>query len=571
MLQGHRPRRQEARRSIVWLDEHRRSLFRWHPSVWIAALVIVLGSGLRLAFYAERHSLWLDEATLALNLQGRNLSELLFETLDYDQAAPLFLLALLKLSVFALGDGEYALRLVPLLFSLVALPLFYIAARRYVGPWPSVLALALVAFSDEVISHAAEVKHYSSDVAVAVALLLSMSTIGSPYSLTARRALGLGLLGAGAIWLSYPSVFILASYGVVAAALFVRHRAWDELVRLILVGASWLASFIVLRSVVFDSVERVQDTFSLGGSGQSEFFMPFPPTSAADLNWFSDAARHLIGESLGVPRYALVFTALFVVLGFINAFRRAPAVAFFLVAPLVFALLASGLEQYPFGARFTVFYAPFAFLLLAEGVFFFGAALGRRLTRYAGRPRVGRSGGLAVAAAVAAILSVAILRPAVDRVAGDAAREDLRPVLEYVQDGWQPGDSIYVFNEAQYALRYYAQCDGCDLRGGGARAGTLWDGLSYTPSDPTQFMPAIESRPPDVVIGVRVNDEIRIRTDFAALTGESRVWIIGSHIRSPETRGRYRKTLAHLESVGVRRDEYFASGAEAFLYDLNTS
>ncbi len=167
--------------------------------------------------------------------------------------------------------------------------------------------------------------------------------------------------------------------------------------------------------------------------------------------------------------------------------------------------------------------------------------------------------------------NLALATKAFHEIATDAAREDLRPVLEYVQEGWQPGDSLYIFNEAQYALRYYAQCDGCRLVEDGAEERTLWGLLSFTQSDPTKFMPAVESRPPDIVIGVRVNDETRIRSDFVALTGESRVWIIGSHIRSPETRGRYRETLAYLESVGVRRDEYLASGAAAFLYDLNAS
>ena len=81
------------------------------------------GSALRIAPFLIDRSLWLDEAKLALNVLERSPAQL-FAPLDYDQAAPVGFLLLEKRAVMAFGEGERALRLVPLIAGLGALWLF---------------------------------------------------------------------------------------------------------------------------------------------------------------------------------------------------------------------------------------------------------------------------------------------------------------------------------------------------------------------------------------------------------------------------------------------------------------
>ena len=91
----------------------------------LSFIIICFGILVRLVQYLFNRSLWADEAVLALNIVNRSYLELL-EPLDYEQGAPIGFLILEKLAVQLFGDNEYALRLVPLLSSIICFFLFYI-------------------------------------------------------------------------------------------------------------------------------------------------------------------------------------------------------------------------------------------------------------------------------------------------------------------------------------------------------------------------------------------------------------------------------------------------------------
>ena len=97
------------------------------------ALLLVIGAVLRAAPFLLDRSLWLDEAKLALNVLERSPAQL-FGPLDYGQAAPVGFLLLEKQAVAAFGEGERALRLVPLLAGVASLWLFFVVARRWLSP-----------------------------------------------------------------------------------------------------------------------------------------------------------------------------------------------------------------------------------------------------------------------------------------------------------------------------------------------------------------------------------------------------------------------------------------------------
>src|SRR5687768_301875 len=123
--------------------------------IWIA---VAAGTILRLAQYLSRQSFWGDEAALLLNLRHRSWAEVLFQRLDFTpstQAAPPAFLAVLKALVEAGGESEYALRLVPLVMSLLGLVAFAVLARRVTTGAAAAWAVGFFALSDVLILQAA--------------------------------------------------------------------------------------------------------------------------------------------------------------------------------------------------------------------------------------------------------------------------------------------------------------------------------------------------------------------------------------------------------------------------------
>ena len=532
----------------------------------LAVVAIAVGAVLRIAQYLDGQSLWLDESLLALNIRSRSLGQL-FGALDYDQHAPPAYLVLEKLAVLAFGDGEDALRLVALLAGLASLPLFFLVARRFLSPPAGLFALALFAVLEPVIFHSTEVKQYSTDVAVAIALLLGVSFLLPPRPLSVRRAAAVGLFGMAAVWLSYPSVFFLAGFAVALGAIGLAGRDWDRLKALLAPSSLWLGTVLALYAISRTAVETVGTTFR-GGAESSPAFMPLPPDSLSDLKWFGSAAREFVTRTAGLPRSTLVVVAVLFLFGCLSVLRRDAGKGLVLLSPLVAALAASGLEKYPFGGRFSFFYVPCMLCLVAEGAESLVSLLRRLLAGFAPRP-VAAAAVRVAGLGVAAFLLVTPAATAAENLLSPRGREEIEPTIEYVQAHWHTGDALYLYYAAQYAFRYYAECQSCDLvdRRGAARE--LWESVEAAPPRREEFAPALRSHPPHLVVGSRMGDGVPVG-DFQSLRGRDRVWVLFSHTSFEAGEKNKAKLLAYLDSLGVRTAPFAASGAGVYLYDLDT-
>lgn len=145
----------------------------------------------------------------------------LLKPLDNHQGAPVGFLLLEKLVVSLLGSHEYALRLMPLVASILTLPLFYLLCRQFLSRPIAVIALIVVAMGEKQYDYSADTKQYAVDVFVTVALmLLAMLAVGNSLRQTAgsrRGLIALAIAGAMAVWFSHPAVFVLGAIGVMAA------------------------------------------------------------------------------------------------------------------------------------------------------------------------------------------------------------------------------------------------------------------------------------------------------------------------------------------------------------------
>jgi hypothetical protein len=400
--------------------------------VW---LIVGFGIALRLAQYLHNRSLWLDEAMLALNFVDTSLPELLLP-LEYGQGAPLGFLIVQTLLVGVFGTSEYVLRLFPLMCGIASLLLFLQVARHALGAAPAIIvATGVFATSYKLIFYASDVKQYSSDVAIALAVY-SMTHRTLHAGLNARRSVALGISGAIAIWFSHPATFILAGIGATLAGLFAYRKAWASFWSVMIAGVLWIVSFGACYFVSLRALTRTEGLLAYWAGG----FMPFPPKTLSELRWFDDTFFSFFREPLGLFPVSLACVAF--VIGCVSlAFERKDQ--FLLLAtPVLWALIASGFHVYPFSDRLLLFAVPFAIIAIAQGITSFGGLAPRN------RHQVSGAAALLLVVPQVIYSSAVFFRP--------YSFEEVRPAIAYISDHWQPGDLVYVYPPSRPTFRYYS-------------------------------------------------------------------------------------------------------------------
>lgn len=509
------------------------------PRAWSRELVIaiwalvVVGAVLRVVRYAADRSLWGDEGALALNLIGKPLGDLL-GTLDFQQGAPTGFLVAEKAAVAALGEAETALRLVPLLSGLVSLVLFLFLVRRALSPFGALVAMALFALSEPLVYYSSEVKQYESDVAVATGIALAAVAIDW-RRVTWPRGVAIAAGGALAGWLSHPALIVLGAAAAALLADALLRRARHELRILVALSAVWALSGIGALIVNRSNAEDVAEA-ALAAEG----------TGASRLQAVEDA-WDAYAEVVGVADTATALAAVVSLAGLLGLWSRHRRAALLLVVPLVLAVTVSLVGLYPSSARFYLFLAPLLIALIGEG-----AAVALRACR----------GLRAALAPVLAGIGLLLLYPtavAADNLLRPPGHEEVRTVLRYVDANWRPGDTLWVWYQSQYPLRYYALCDECDVL-----ESDLVSVLA--PADPFDApgISAAQSDPPSFYMSDESTHAIEaLAANLQAIAGKPRVWLVFS---STWDDGFARQQL---DCLGRRLDEVRAMRAVGYLYDLS--
>lgn len=492
-------------------------------------LLVAGGAVLRIARYAADRSLWGDEGALALNIIGKSPGELL-GTLDFLQGAPTGFLLAEKLAS-EISPEELGLRAFPLLCGLASLALFMALVRRVLRPPAAAVALALFALSEPLVYFSSEVKQYETDVAVAVGL--AFAAVAVDWSrLTLVRGAAVAAIGAVAAWFSHASLLVLAA---VAAALLLDAvlRRDRRAIRAVLgVTAAWGGSGLVALVVNRQNTQAVASA-ALG----------YESSASSRLDALGDA-WDTFSAVVGVANTATALAAVAALAGLTVLWPRSRGAALVLLAPPVVAVVVSLLGLYPSAPRFYLFLAPFLIALLAEGAWAVVSAV-RRVVPLAGE----------------AALGLLLLYPAavaVDNLARPPGHEEVRSVLEFVDDGWRAGDALFVWYQTQYPLRYYAACETC---------GTVGPELASVlrPADPFDGPgdSAVETSPPSFYVGKQSHRIADVAASLAPLAGKPRVWLVFS---STWDDAFVRQTL---DCLGLRLAERNAPKAVAYLYDLS--
>lgn len=328
----------------------------------LTLIIITAGIALRLVAWFRGRDLMMDEINVVRNIYERSFTGL-FLPLDYQQYAPPLFLWALKLSTVLFGFGERAVRLFPILCSIASVWVLYkllikMECRRSV--WYPV---ALFCFGYIYIMYGNDVKQYSSDVLVTLSLI--MLTFYADFSEAKRMksALWLGLSGAVAIWLSMPSVFILAGIGIALFLKLALEKKRNALLWLIVAGVLWLLSFILYYHFLLDG--------QIGSKSLQDFHAPY--VLLPENNLVNEQNRRLLKDLLEQAVNSdtdLGFwgNLLLAVIGLVRLFRKNWPLALMIFLPIVFMMVAALLKEFTLIPRVSLFAMPLFLLLVGAGL-----------------------------------------------------------------------------------------------------------------------------------------------------------------------------------------------------------
>lgn len=494
--------------------------FQKYWADFLAALLVLAGLGLRLRQYLSGRSLWLDEAMLALNIVQRDFGGL-FQPLDYDQGAPIGFLLLEKLTISLLRNGELTLRLPSVIAGCLALIFFCLLLRRSLSPAGMLPALALFAFSGRLIYYTSELKQYSFDVFVALALLLVFLYLvprQEDEQPSGRAWLPLLLAGMAAVWFSHPSVFALSGIGL--TLLWLNRRNRRRLIQVGLVILGWLVSFGGVFLVSLNSLAANEFLMAYW----QDYFMPIPPWD--NLDWLPNTLAMTLSY-FGLGGWPNWLTLILLLGGLLTLGRIRPSLGLIFALTLLAAFGASALGKYPLGGRMLLFVAPISIGLAGaacEGVYL---VLGR--IRWAAVLSV---------VALAYALSFQSAAVAVENFRNPRMQENMHPALRVLSAQYRPEDRVYIYPWAEPAFRYYATFYG------------LTDAqFTSGQADPPQNLTATLA-------------------DIEGMRGHARVWILLSHVYEANGVNEQEAILSEIDRQdwGKCKLESREPGTSVFLY-----
>jgi hypothetical protein len=388
------------------------------------------------------------------------------------------------------------------------------------------LATASFALGVPLVLYGSMVKPYSVDIALTILLTLMAGQLLARAEIRRREALACGLAGALSVWLSNAALLAAAGIGMMGLILARSRGADQRRTLLVAVALPWAVSALAAALVGLGATPDESRAYMKVAWRDDQAFMPFPPSTPAELAWPWRVLEGALGGSggLGWP-LASLFAGL-TVLGLWRLLRTRGATAPLLLGPPIIAFAASAFELYPISGRVSLFLTPGWLLGVAAGVGTVANLLAPVLPR----------AGLAVAgAALAAPIAALATRPPVYRL------QEARPLLDWVSARRLPDDPIFVWYRAGPNVRWYGEhygMPGSEL---------IWGGCWL--AEPRRFL-----------------------RDLDQLRGHSRAWVITSGSGS----GAARLLMRYADSLGVRREQSRVEATlpgylpmEAVLYDFS--
>jgi hypothetical protein len=398
------------------------------------AFVFAAGILLSLLQFLYNRSLYMDEASLALNIIHKSSLELL-QPLDYNQVAPILFLQIEKLFSTLLPNTEYGLRIFPLLCFWASMYFFYKIIRiRLHNIYAVILALSLFVFNATLLYYSSEAKQYMSDVLV---LLFLFHTLLKGYKKEKNRLYVLGIAGVIAIFLSNIAPIILFTCGIYLLYndFFITRK--KRILSLSLVFAAWLIAFAVCY--YFFIYEHPNREFMVGYWNSLEpSFLPHNSVSGFYYFLYNNFVKiHLLFRPA-----ALVI--IFSIVGIISiVWKQKIRMAILVFTPVLLHLFLSTLQLYPFEIRLILYIFPCVILVCSAGfehlIEIVFADLKIKKFRL-----------------FALIIPMLLLYPFSEfPIQSQILRVEIKKSLKYIEKNIREGESVFVHMFYKHNYRYY--------------------------------------------------------------------------------------------------------------------
>lgn len=200
---------------------------------------------------------------------------------------------------------------------------------------------------------------------------------------------------------------------------------------------SWLLSFVGLYVA---TIVPTMTNDNLVSSWNRRY-----PDSPFDIIWLLDSLGRFFHKPLGFWSITDGIAIIAFIAGCIALYRQDKFNLLLLNTPILVTIVAAYLHKYPFRGRLILFLAPFAIIIVAEGMVFL---LNQFRYRYL--------------FLIGCVVAISLLSPPLI-LSGQALIhpsqfdfDHIRPAIEYIKSNQQPEDIIYVFPRAQRQFVYYA-------------------------------------------------------------------------------------------------------------------
>lgn len=312
----------------------------------LIAFIFALAIFLRAKVYLTGHSLWLDECSLAMSV----INNKFVGALEYGQAAPSGFLLISKLATLVFGISEQTLRLIPFLSSILAVFGFYWLSKIYLNrKFSIIIANFLFGINYYLIYYSQEFKQYSSDVLIAILLLVLINKLNFSTK-TIKQALLLGVFFSAVFWFSFTSIFIFAG---LLAVLAVEHiKEYKKTIAVALPFIFNLAFYYIFCAA--QNLKYLRD-FAIWQEGFiSANFSNFLRITVENINYFF------------YPCKFTLFALVLIVWGAVVLFKESKSRLLTLTIPVFTLVLASYLHFYPIQQRVVLFLIPVLLVLLIK-------------------------------------------------------------------------------------------------------------------------------------------------------------------------------------------------------------
>ena len=493
---------------------------------------IVIGISIRLYVFLYNRPLWDDELCLALNIINKSLTDLLTKPLDFNQGAPLGFLLLMKLLTNFLGSSEYSLRLLSLVFGLLALMAFYQLSKKLITPKAIQISLAFFALSYYLIYYSAEVKQYSTDVFITI-LLLYMGTVIYSKEDNIINYLLYAITGSLFIWLSYPAIFVLSAIAFSVAVKDIIDNSWKHLYIYLIIFSIWAISFSLLYYISLRHLVSNEYLINFW----NKYYVSLPILSLNNMKMILSNIFFAFGDPrLTTYRCINSIRAIYIIpliMGCITLYSKDRYQITIFLATLGFVVLASYFKKYPLGSRLCLFLAPIIILLVGQGL--------ENIRAYIWYKNKGLGALFLIFILIIPIARASsyIIWPSYGYI------EDTRSVFSYVQKHYREGDKIYLYNDARYSYSYYKN--------------------RYPFPDK------------DIIIGTVMLDigfkkiPENVYNDMELIMKNKRVWVILTNMGDLSEKQEKMDLLNLMEKYGKVLEQYKAEGATVYLLKIENN